>query len=210
MSDLDIFKQQNFGNRIGLGRKAALVVVDFTVGFNDPNLFGGGNIDAAVKRTVDLLAFFRNCELPVAFTRVVYAEDGSDAGVFAIKAPRLKILTESHPAGQVVPELTPRGGEHIARKTQASAFFGTGFGPWLVQQGVDTLVVTGCTTSGCVRATVVDALSYNYRPIVVTDCVGDRAMGPHAANLFDMGQKYADLMLRDELIAALSRPIKNG
>jgi maleamate amidohydrolase len=203
MSEIDIFKHQNFGNRIGFGRKAALVIVDFTVGFNDPNLFGGGNIDPAVKRTVGLLEAFRRAKLPVAYTRVVYADDGSDAGVFTKKAPRLATLTETAPSGQVVPELTPRSGEYMVRKTQASAFFGTGFGAWLTQNAVDTLVITGCTTSGCVRATVVDACGYNFRPIVVTDCVGDRAMGPHEANLFDMGQKYADLMSRDEVIAAL-------
>jgi maleamate amidohydrolase len=114
------------------------------------------------------------------------------------------MLTETHPAGQVVPELAPRAGEYMVRKTQASAFFGTGLGPWLVQQGVDTLIVTGCTTSGCVRATVVDSISHNFRTIVARDCVGDRALGPHEANLFDMGQKYADLMERDEIIAAIS------
>ena len=204
MSDLDIYRKQNFGNRVGIGRRPALAVVDFTVGFNDPALFGGGNIDPAIKRTAGLLQFFRARRLPVAFTRVVYADDGSDAGVFAIKAPALKILTETHPAGQVVPELAPLRGEYIVRKTQASAFFGTGFAAWLVHQGADTLVVTGCTTSGCVRATVVDSVSHNLRTIVVRDCVGDRASGPHEANLFDMGQKYADLMDRDELIAELS------
>lgn len=203
MSEIDIYRQQNFGNAIGFGRKAALVVVDFTVGFNDPALFGGGNIDAAIRKTAGLLAFFRQSRLPIAFTRVVYAEDGADAGVFLLKVPSLAMLTESHPASQIVPELTPRAGEHIVRKTQASAFFGTGFAPWLVHQGADTLVVSGCTTSGCVRATVVDALSHNFRPIVVTDCVGDRAIAPHEANLFDMGQKYADLMRCDDVIGTL-------
>ena len=205
MGDLDIYKKQNFGNRVGIGRRAALAVVDFTVGFNDPALFGGGNIDPAIKRTVGLLQFFREKRLPVAFTRVVYADDGSDAGVFAVKAPALKLLTETNPAGQVVPELKPSSGELIVRKTQASAFFGTGFAPWLVQQGADTLVVAGCTTSGCVRATVVDSVSHNFRTIVARDCVGDRALGPHEANLFDMGQKYADLMERDEIVAEISR-----
>ena len=200
----DIYRQQNFGNRIGFGRRSALLVVDFTVGFNDPGLFGGGNIDAAIRRTVGLLEFFRIRKLPVAFTRVVYADDGSDASVFTLKAPNLRLLTEHHPAGQVVPELAPRKSEYVVRKTQASAFFGTGLAPWLVQQGCDTVVVTGCTTSGCVRASVVDALSYNFRPIVARDCVGDRAPGPHEASLFDMGQKYADLLERDEIIAALS------
>ena len=202
-SDLEIYRQQRFGNPIGFGRKCALLVVDFTVGFNDPALFGGGNIDAAVKRTVGLLAFFRERKLPVAFTRVVYADDGSDGGVFAIKQPRLLMLTEGHPAGQVVPELEPRPGELMVRKTQASAFFSTGLAPWLVQQGADTVVVTGCTTSGCVRASVVDALSWNFRPVVARDCVGDRAIAPHEANLFDMEQKYADVLERDRIIAAL-------
>lgn len=202
--DSDIYREQNFGNRIGFGRRSALLVVDFTVGFNDPALFGGGNIDAAIKRTAGLLEFFRQKSLPVAFTRVVYAEDGSDAGVFCLKAPGLRTLTETHPAGQIVPELAPRKSEYIVRKTQASAFFGTGLAPWLVQQGCDTVVVTGCTTSGCVRASVVDALSHNFRPIVARDCVGDRALGPHEANLFDLQQKYADVLERDEIVAALS------
>jgi len=205
MADLDVYRKQNFGNRIGFGRRAALVMVDFTVGFNDPALFGGGNIDAAIKRTVGLLQFFRDRALPVAFTRVVYADDGSDSGVFCMKAPALRTLTERAPAGQIVPELEPLPGEYIVRKTQASAFFGTGFAPWLVQQGADTLVVTGCTTSGCVRATVVDAMQHNFRAIVARDCVGDRASGPHEANLFDMSQKYADILDRDEIIAELAR-----
>jgi len=205
LSELEIFRQQNFGNPIGFGRRSALLVVDFTVGFNDPALFGGGNIYPAVKRTVRLLEFFRERKLPVAFTRVVYAEDGSDGGIFATKQPRLLMLTERHPAGQVVPELAPRAGELVVRKNQASAFFGTNLAPWLVQQGADTVVVAGCTTSGCVRATVVDAISYNFRPIVARDCVGDRALGPHEASLFDMQQKYADVLERDAIIAALSR-----
>lgn len=204
MNDLDVYARQNFGNRLGFGRRAALVLVDFTNGFNDPALFGGGNIDAAVKRTVGLLAAFRERGLPVVYTRVVYAADGSDASMFTRKAPGLLMLTEDHPAGAIVPELTPLPGEYMVRKTQASAFFGTGLAPWLLMHGVDTLVVTGATTSGCVRATVVDALGYNLRPIVVRDCVGDRAIGPHEANLFDMGQKYADLLDRDEVIAQLA------
>ena len=203
MGDLDVYKKQNFGNRIGFGRRTALVIVDFTVGFNDPEQFGGGNIDAAVKRTVGLLQFFRDRRLPVAFTRVVYADDGSDAGVFAMKCPPLLTLKENAPGGQVVPELKPHPGEYMVRKTQASAFFGTNLAAWLVQQGADTVVVTGCTTSGCVRATVVDAMQNNFRTIVARDCVGDRALAPHEANLFDMGQKYADVLDRDEITAAL-------
>jgi maleamate amidohydrolase len=118
------------------------------------------------------------------------------------------MITETHPAAQIVPELTPVKGELVLRKTQPSAFFGTGLAPWLVQQGADTLIVAGCTTSGCVRATVVDGLSNNFRCIVPRDCVGDRALGPHEANLFDMAQKYADIMDRDEILAALEEQQK--
>lgn len=203
MSDLDIYRRQDFGNRMGLGRKAALLVVDFTVGFNDPALFGGGNIDAAIRQSVGLLDFFRSESLPVAFSRVVYAEDGTDGGVFTLKVPQLRILTETHPAGQIVAMLEPRAGELVVRKTHASAFFGTALAQWLSAQGVDTVVVTGCTTSGCVRATVVDASAHNFRPIVARDCVGDRAIGPHEANLFDLAQKYADVLDRDEIITTI-------
>ena len=205
MNDLDIYARQQFGQSIGIGGRAALVMVDFTCGFNDPAVFGGGNIDAAIKRTVDLLAYFRHVRLPVAYTRIVYADDVSDAGIFATKVPSLRILTEAHPSGKIVPELAPRDGELVIRKTEASAFFGTGLAPWLVKQRCDTVVVAGCTTSGCVRATVVDSASYNFRTIVARDCVGDRALGPHESNLFDMEQKYADLLERDQILSELGR-----
>ena len=204
MSDLDIYKKQNFGNRVGFGERTALLIIDLTVGFNDPAHFGGGNIDAAVKRSVGLLAHFRRTGRPVAHSRIVYADDGSDVGMFATKVPGLKTLTEISALGQIVPELTPVAGELIVRKTEASAFFNSGLVAWLMQRRVDTLVVAGCTTSGCVRASVIDAASNNLRTIVATDCVGDRAQGPHQANLFDMGQKYADLMARDDIIATLA------
>jgi maleamate amidohydrolase len=204
MEEIAIYEQQGFGNRIGFGKSPALLMVDFTVGFNDPAWFGGGNIDAAVRQTVRLLEFFRKQRLPIAHTRIVYAEDGSDVGIFATKIARLGALTETHAAGQIVPELSPLSGELVVRKTQASAFFNTGLAAWLIGRGVDTLIVCGCTTSGCVRASVIDAASWNFRTMVVQDCVGDRADGPHQANLFDMGQKYADIVSRDEVIACVA------
>lgn len=205
MSELDIYKKQGLGNSCGWGERPALLITDFVNGFNDADAFGGGNIDAAIKRTVGLLDAFRRLGLPVAYTRVVYADDGSDRGVFCLKAPTLATLTEDNPASHVVPELAPRPGEYIVRKQQASAFFGTALHGWLTMRSVDTVVHTGCTTSGCVRASVIDSLSYNYRTIVATDCVGDRALGPHEANLFDMGQKYADLMTREEIIPVIEK-----
>ncbi len=193
MNELDIYRRQNLGNPVGLGLRPALLIVDFQVGFTDPDAFGGGNIDAAIAATVGALAQARALGLPVAHTRVVYADDGADAGAFAVKAPSLLTLTEAAPASQIVPELAPAAGELLVRKHQPSAFFGTELAGWLTWHGVDTLAVAGCTTSGCVRASVVDALSHSFRVAVLTDCVGDRAIGPHEANLFDMGQKYADL-----------------
>jgi maleamate amidohydrolase len=200
--ELDIFRRQGFANPLGLGQAPALVIVDFVLGFTDPAQFGGGNIGPAVARTVPLLAHARRRGWPVAHTRIVYAEDGSDIGMLATKVPSLRSLTEQAPAGQIVPELAPSAGELVIRKRQASAFFGSELAGWLAMRRVDTVLVVGCTTSGCVRATVVDACSHNLRTVVVTDCVGDRAIAPHEASLFDMGQKYADLMPAEALLAA--------
>jgi len=201
----DVYRRQQFGQRTGLGKSPALLVVDFVNGFADPEIFGGGNIPEAVAGTVPLLAFARGQGMPVVFTRIVYAADGSDASLWCQKVPRLRDLTEDAPASQIVSALRPQRGELVIRKTQASAFFGTHLAACLVAYGVDSLIVTGCTTSGCVRATVVDAMSFNYRTVVVTDCVGDRALDPHRANLFDMGQKYSDLMRASEVISILEK-----
>ena len=204
MNELEIYERQGFGNKSGFGKQPALLVVDFLNGFANPDEFGGGNIDEAVTTTKYLLNQSRAAKVPIAFTRVVYAEDGSDAGVFCLKAPGLLKLTENSHASQVMDELAPGVGEYIIRKTQPSAFFGTNLTGWLNSHSVDTLLITGCTTSGCIRASVIDAMSYNFHTIVVTDCVGDRAIAPHEANLFDMEQKYADLMTADEVIAKLA------
>jgi maleamate amidohydrolase len=203
--ELDIYRQQGFAQPIGIGAAPALVIVDFVIGFTDPKHFGGGNIGPAIQRTVALLALARARGWPVVHTRVVYADDGSDCGGFTVKVPALRGLTESSPLSQIVPDLTPRPGEMVLRKHNASAFFGTELAGWLAGRRIDTLLVSGCTTSGCVRATVVDSCSHNFRTIVVTDCVGDRALGPHEANLFDMGQKYADLMNLSEIEIELTR-----
>jgi maleamate amidohydrolase len=201
--DLDVYRAQGFGGSVGIGARPVLCIVDFVNGFADPALFGGGNIAPAIAATVGLLDAARRIGLPIAFTRVVYAADGSDDCAFVRKVPALTVLTEDAPASQVVPQLAPKAGETILRKTQPSAFFGTGYAELLRRQGADTVIVTGCTTSGCVRATVVDAMSYNFRTIVARDCVGDRSLQAHGANLFDMEQKYADLMDSAAIIAAL-------
>jgi maleamate amidohydrolase len=194
MNELDNYRRQGFAQPLGLGRGPAVVVIDFVHGFTDPNHFGGGNIGPAIAQTVQLLSLAWRLGWPIAPTRVVYADDGSDAGVFARKVPALLTLTETSPLSQIVPELTPPAGGLVIRKRHASAFFETSLPGWLTLYRDDTVLIAGCTTSGCVPATVIDASARSYRPVVVTDCVGDRALGPHEANLFDMGGKYADLM----------------
>ena len=201
----EIYRRQNLGNATGVGARCALVLVDFVNGFVDAAQFGGPHIAAAVQATRPLLAAFRTAGLPIVHTRVVFADDGANKNVFCMKVPPLLTLTENAFASQIVEDLTPMEGELVLRKTSASAFFSTGLSEWLRLQGVDTAVIAGCTTSGCVRATVVDAMQFNFRTIVIEDCVGDRAMGPHEANLFDMRQKYADVTPRDVFLHSLAK-----
>jgi len=200
-----VYKQQGFGTPLPVKGNIGLLIVDFVVGFADPKTFGGGNIAPAIERTVHLLAAARRHGWPVAHSRIVYAADGSDDNVFSLKVPGMATLTEDHPNSAIVPELTPAPGELVVRKTVPSAFFGTQLAPWLSQRAVQTLIVAGAVTSGCVRASVVDAMSHGFRPLVVSDCVGDRAIGPHDANLFDMQQKYAAVMTLDEALATIEQ-----
>jgi len=199
MNDTDVYKKQEMGRSISLGVRPALLVIDFVNGFLDPEMFGGGNVVEAAQNTKPVIEHFRTSGLPVAYTRIVYAEDGSDCGVWCEKAPRLKELTNSSAHSHVADMLAPEPGDIVIQKTQASAFFGTALCSILRSRLVDTLFVAGATTSGCVRASVVDALSMNFRPVVLADCVGDRAMGPHQANLFDIEQKYANVVSSNEV-----------
>lgn len=200
-----VYKQQGFGTPLPVKGNIGLLIVDFVVGFADPKTFGGGNIVSAIERTTHLLAAARRNKWPVAHSRIVYAADGSDDNVFSLKVPGMATLTEDHPNSAIVPELAPAAGELVVRKTVPSAFFGTQLAPWLSQRAVQTLIVAGAVTSGCVRASVVDAMSHGFRPLVISDCVGDRAIGPHDANLFDMQQKYAAVMTLDEAFAAIEK-----
>jgi len=149
------------------------------------------------------LAHARERRWPVAHTRIVFADDDADENIFTMKVPGLLALKEHTHNSAIVPQLTPREGELVVRKTVPSAFFGTSLAAWLALRGVQTLVIAGAVTSGCVRASVVDAMQYGFRPFVLSDCVGDRAIAPHDANLFDMAQKYAAVMTRDEALEVL-------
>ncbi|MEM5460194.1 isochorismatase family protein [Paraburkholderia phytofirmans] len=202
-AEAGVYHKQGFGTPLPVQGKVGLLIIDFVVGFADPEVFGGGNIGPAIARTVDALALARRNGWPVAHSRIVYAGDGSDSNVFSVKVPGMASLTENNPNSAIVPELTPENGELVVRKTVPSAFFGTQLAPWLTERAVQTLLVAGAVTSGCVRASVVDAMSYGFRPLVLADCVGDRAIAPHEANLFDMQQKYAAVMPLADAIAAI-------
>ena len=200
MSEAEVYTRQGFGAAMAPKPPYGLLIVDFVNGFADPQQFGGGNIAPAIERTRDLLAHARKKGWPVAHSRIVYQDDDADTNIFSLKVPPMLTLKERLASSQIVDVLTPVAGELVVRKSVPSAFFGTSLAPWLTQRGVQTLLVAGAVTSGCVRASVVDAMSWGFRPLVVTDCVGDRAIGPHEANLFDMGQKYAILMDRDSAL----------
>jgi maleamate amidohydrolase len=203
MADAALSAAQDLWGAIGFGRRPALVIVDFVNGFFYRSQYP--MIADAARRTRPLLIAAREAGLPVVHTRIAYADDGSDCGVWALKAPRLRKLTETSEASQFIASLAPAAGERVLRKTQPSAFFGTDLAAHLIGRGADTLIFAGCTTSGCVRATVVDAISHNFRPIVAADCVGDRGIAAHESNLHDIGQKYADLMESAAVIAHLGR-----
>lgn len=201
MSDLDIYKKQHFGQKIGFGRQSALLIIDFQVGFSSADVLGGFNINEAIANTAKLLKGARSAKIPVAHVRFASDCEGVDIGTFAIKVPSLKKLSPDSKNAQFVDSVKPKKGEWVSLKRHSSAFFGTNLASWLSFVGADTLFITGCTTSGCVRASTIDASAYGLRPMVVTDCVGDRAEGPHNASIFDMGQKYADLVTSKEALA---------
>ncbi|TAL75496.1 MAG: isochorismatase family protein [Burkholderiaceae bacterium] len=204
--DVKTYARQGFGAQLELKNPVGLLIVDFVNSFADPAAFGGGNIAQAIANTVPLLAKARERGWVVAYSRIVYADDGADHNIFSLKVPSLLALKENEYGSAIVSDLAPVAGELVVRKTVPSAFFGTSLAAWLAQRGVQTLVVVGAVTSGCVRASVIDAMQYGFRPLVVSDCVGDRSLGPHTANLFDMGQKYAAVMTRDEALKALAVP----
>lgn len=192
--DVSAYARQGFGTPLPLKAPFGLLIIDFVNGFADPAVFGGGNIPQAINQTTHLLAHARQQGWPIAHSRIVFADDDADQNIFCLKVPGMLTLKEDSPASAIVPELAPVSGEYVVRKSTPSAFYGTMLAPWLSQRGVQTLVIAGCVTSGCVRASVVDAMQAGFRPLVVSDCVGDRALGPHDANLFDMAQKYAAVM----------------
>lgn len=178
---------------IGFGARPCLLVVDITRGFTDPSLPLGADLTQVIDAINTLLRVARARDIPIIFSVVSY-DDLREAGLWIKKVPGLASLLAGS-GGEVLDErLGRRPGEQILVKKFGSCFFGTPLASQLTAQGVDTVIVTGVSTSGCVRATVIDAVQNGFHTIVPRQAVGDRAQGPHEANLFDMQAKYADVL----------------
>jgi maleamate amidohydrolase len=184
------------------GKRPALILVDMIKGFTDPDCPLGSEAGDVVAANAVLLAAARAKSLPIFFTRVVY--DNLDQGrAFRARVPALNVLQRGSVWTQIDDALTPRESEVIVDKHFASAFFGTSLGALLAASRADCVIVTGLTTSGCVRASAVDALQYGYTTFVAREAVGDRNQSAHEANLHDMHAKYADVCCVADVLAHL-------
>jgi maleamate amidohydrolase len=191
-----------FNNRLGFGRRPAVIAIDFVRSYTTPGApFYAEGVVRAVAQTQVLFAQARRLGVPVLHTRPIYHPSGRDGGLFVQKVPALRAMVRGEPLAEFDPAVAPLAEEIVFEKAYPSSFFGTALAPTLTAQGIDTVILVGCSTSGCVRATAVDALQYGFRPIVVRECVGDRHPGPHEAALFDIDAKYGDV---EDLAAVLS------
>jgi maleamate amidohydrolase len=202
--DLSANYADAFDGHLPFGKRPALLIVDFVKAYLDKDspLYAG--VEDALASNERLLAAARGAGIPVLFTNVVYTPGGKDGGVFYRKVPALKLFERGSPLGAFPESLQPRDGELVITKQYASAFFGTHLGATLTAQGIDTLLITGLSTSGCVRATALDACQHGFLPFVVREACGDRHPGPHEANLFDLQAKYAEVISEAQAIAHLA------
>lgn len=198
-----LYEDNDFGESVGLGDQPALVVIDLINAFTDPDSNLGSDVTGVLEQTGRLLSAFREQDLPRYFTTIAFEDSYDDAGMFIEKVPALRELRLGTERVEVDERIEPIDDERIILKKYASAFFGTDLETELTTHRVDTLVIAGVTTSGCVRATAVDSLQRGYRTIVPADAVGDRAEGPHQANLFDIDAKYGDVVETDDVITHL-------
>jgi nicotinamidase-related amidase len=193
-----------FGGRAGVGTRPALLIVDVNVGFTDPASPLVCDLEDVVAAIGQLLDAARRREIPVVYTTVSYdAGDRVAAAAFIAKVPALLTLEAGSRWVEIDPRIAPRPNEPVLNKLFASAFFGTPLASLLTAAGIDTLIVTGASTSGCVRATVVDALQHGFRPLIPREAVGDRNPAAHEANLFDMDAKYGDVLSLEETLRYL-------
>jgi maleamate amidohydrolase len=196
-----------YEGRLQPGSRPALLVVDVVMAYLEQGSALFMDTAAAARDSnARLAAAARAAGVPVVFTNVAYKPDGSDGGVFYRKAPVLKAFIEGSPLGAFPSELTPQGSERVFTKQYPSAFFGTGLAEALHADGIDTLLITGYSTSGCVRASALDAMQYGFIPLVVREACADRHPAPHEANLFDLQAKYAEVISEAEAIRIMNAP----
>ena len=197
----EIYERARLGQSVTLGERPAVLVVDFSRGFTDPECTMGSDLTREVEATRRLLASAREREVPIIFTTIGFEPNLKDGSLWLEKAPGLGDLVVGGKWVEIDPRLERRDEETVILKKGASAFFGTNLPSILVSQGVDTVIMCGATTSGCIRATAIDLLQYGYPTLVPRECVGDRAQGPHEANLADIQAKYADVVSAEEASA---------
>ena len=190
-----------WGNRIGFGKKPVLLLVDFMQSYTiETEPLFAPDVIKAVQETQDVLNLAREQDILVIHTNIMYHPNQLDGGVWVKKSPVMAAMVATNPATQFCPEVKPLDGELVITKNYASAFFGTSLASILSAQAIDTIVIVGCSTSGCVRATAVDSVQHGFRTIVIRDCVGDRHQAPHEANLFDIDSKYGDVVSKQETL----------
>jgi nicotinamidase-related amidase len=198
-----VYRQAGLGGSVTWGRRPAVLVVDFSCGFTDPDCPLGSDLDAQVEATRIVLDAARGKGLPAVFTTIGFQPGGRDGGLFLQKVPSLARLELGGKWVEIDPRLGAREDEVVILKKGASAFFGTNLAAVLISQAVDTVILCGATTSGCVRATAIDLLQHGWPCVVPVECVGDRAQGPHEANLFDIQAKYGDVVTLDRVLEYL-------
>ena len=199
--DEEFFKARGFGIKIGFGERPAIIVIDMLKGFTDPKMPLGANLDTQIEAQQPLIKVAHERDIPVIFSTVIYNDaDLKDAGLWGIKMKGSFSLKAGTPAVEIDPRLEMTSSDSLLVKKYASCFFGTDLVPRLTNQRVDTLIIVGCTTSGCVRATAVDAVQNGFRPMVVREAVGDRSAAAHEQSLFDLNAKYADVVSLDETL----------
>ncbi len=206
MSELDdYYANAGFDGSLGFGKKPVLLIIDFVMAYLEPDsqLYAGVESELAVNER--LVAAARTAGVLVIWTNVTYMPGGADGGHFFRKVPALKAFEKGSPLGAFPPSLQPRDDEMIVTKKYPSAFFGTELAATLTAMGVDCCVLTGLSTSGCVRASTLDALQNGFIPLVVPDACGDRDQGVHDANIFDLKAKYADMLNIEDAEAYFAR-----
>lgn len=202
--DASFFKARGFGLRMGFGQAPALLVIDMVNAFTDPDAPLGSDMSSQIEAVNALSLTAHEAEVPVIFSTVSYGEpDAADSGIWHLKQSGVRTLIETTRGPDVDERLAFRSGDILLKKKYASCFFGTDLLPRLVAKRIDTLILTGGTTSGCVRSTAVDALQNGFRPIIVREAVADRSKAAHDQSLFDLDQKYGDVVALDDVITYL-------